>query len=363
MATQETSESAAGGCCAPAAADAPLWQRIDWLLWGSLLVIAAGVALHFLAGDQIAGISWLSTFAESTYRWISVMWWSLLLAILFVGLLSKIPREFVMGVLGDGNGTSGIVRAAAAGVLLDLCNHGILMVGMQLYRRGASLGQVFAFLIASPWNSISVTIILIALIGLGWTLAFIALSLIVALITGIAAQHLVKRGTLPANANTLALPADFRFWSEAKRQFADIRWTPRLFREMAVDGAKESRMVMRWILFGVVLAALLQTFVPPDAFQNWFGPTLAGLGLTLVAATIIEVCSEGSVPIAADLLGRGGAPGNGFTFLMAGAATDYTEIMSLRETTGRWAMSLALPLLTVPQILIVGWLLNTTAAG
>lgn len=363
MATQDTTETDAGGCCAPVAPNAPLWKRVDWLLWGSALVIACGVGLHFIAGDALSSIPWLDKLAASSWRWISVMWWSLLLAIVFVGVLSKIPREFVMGVLGDGNGAGSIARAAAAGVLLDLCNHGILMVGMQLYRRGASLGQVFAFLIASPWNSISVTVILIALIGIGWTLAFIALSLIVALITGLLAQHLVKRGTLPGNPNAQALHHDFRFWAEAKRQFRNVRWTPQLFRQMAVDGAKESRMVMRWILFGVVLAALLQTFVPPETFKDWFGPTLAGLGLTLLAATIIEVCSEGSVPIAADLLGRGGAPGNGFTFLMAGAATDYTEIMSLKDTTGRWAMSMALPLLTVPQILLVGWLLNATGSA
>ena len=47
-----------------------------------------------------------------------------------------------------------------------------------------------------------------------------------------------------------------------------------------------------------------------------------GLLLTLAAPTVIEVCSVGSSPIAADLLNRAGAPGNAFTFLMAGAATD-----------------------------------------
>jgi len=41
-------------------------------------------------------------------------------------------------------------------------------------------------------------------------------------------------------------------------------------------------MVMRWLLFGAVLAALIHTFV--DSVQTWFGLTLAGLGLTLIAA-------------------------------------------------------------------------------
>ena len=67
----------------------------------------------------------------------------------------------------------------------------------------------------------------------------------------------------------------------------------------------------------------------PD--QTYFGATSAGLGMTLVIATILEICSEGSTPIAADLVSRAQTPGNGFAFLMTGVSTDYTEIMSLRE--------------------------------
>jgi hypothetical protein len=117
-------------------------------------------------------------------------------------------------------------------------------------------------------------------------------------------------------------------------------------------------MIVRWLLLGVLLAAAIRTFVPIDSFQTYFGATMAGLMLTLVAATIIEICSEGSTPIAADLVTRALAPGNGFAFLMTGVSTDYTEIMSLRETTGSWKVALFLPLITVPQVVIIAWLMN-----
>ena len=68
-------------------------------------------------------------------------------------------------------------------MLLDLCSHGILLVGMKLYQRGASLGQVMAFLIASPWNSISLTLILWALVGFWWMLTFLLLSMVMAIIS------------------------------------------------------------------------------------------------------------------------------------------------------------------------------------
>ena len=80
---------------------------------------------------------------------------------------------------------------------------------------------------------------------------------------------------------------------------------------------------------------------------------------TLVAATVNDVCSEGSVPPVASLMTRAEAPGNAFTFLMAGTATDYTEILVLREATGRVEAALLLPALTGPQVIAFGWALNT----
>ena len=98
--------------------------------------------------------------------------------------------------------------------------------------------------------------------------------------------------------------------------------------------------------------------MPEDAFATWFGASFVGLWLTLLAATVIEVCSEGATPIAADLMNRAGAPGNSFTFLMAGVATDYTELLSIRDTTKSWKIALFLPLVAVPQVMLVGFILN-----
>ncbi|WP_374973174.1 permease [Spongiibacter marinus] len=331
-------------------------QSFDVLLWGSMAIVAVLYALALVASDALP--TWLHTAAEATENLVNTMWWGMALGVVMLSLLTRIPREFVISVLGAGGGFTGIVRATAAGVLLDLCNHGILMVGAKLYERGASLGQVMAFLIASPWNSFSLTLILVALIGLKWTVVFILASVLIAVISGCLFDALVRRGVLPTNPNTLALPENFDFWSQARAGLRDTRFDKRFVFTMFVDGIKESRMVMRWVLFGIVLAVALKSFVPADIFSSYFGPSLLGLGATIVAATIIEVCSEGSTPIAADLLTRANAPGNSFAFLMTGASTDYTEIMVMKERTASWKAALFLPLLTVPQIVLVALVMN-----
>ena len=175
---------------------------------------------------------------------------------------------------------------------------------------------------------------------------------------GLLFDYFVSRNVLPKNSQKADIPEDFQFWANAKKGLRETKYSRQFFISMFVSGVKESRMVLRWILFGVLLASLVRAFISPEHFGTYFGPTLAGLGLTVLVATILEVCSEGSTPIAADLLTRANAPGNGFAFLMTGVSTDYTEIMVLKDTTRSWKIALFLPLLTVPQVLLVAWLLN-----
>lgn len=350
-----TSTGSESGCCDTGG------SRVDYLLWGSLVPVAILYGHYLLAPQTAQFATWYHTLSHSVFELINTMWWGVVLGVVMLAVLAKVPREFVMSVLGTDRGAKSIVRAAAAGVLLDLCNHGILMVGAKLYERGASLGQVMAFLIASPWNSLSLTLVLVALIGLPWTLAFIVLSMLIALVTGVLFNHLVDKGVLPKNPNTHDLPADFQFWAQAKSQLRATRFDLAFIKSSIIAGIKDSQMVMRWLLFGVLLAALVRALVPPDWYAAYLGPSLVGLMITVLAATVIEVCSEGSTPLAADILTRAGAPGNSFAFLMAGAATDYTEVMVMRDATKSWKCALFLPLLTVPQVMLIAWVMNAFA--
>lgn len=333
--------------------------RPDFLLWGSLLLFVAGVMLHLAAAGAPA---WLHVFGHTCHEMFLRSWWGLLFGIVAVAVIGRVPRELVAAVLGRGGSVSGLFRAVGAGLALDLCNHGILMVGMSLYKRGASLGQVIAFLIASPWNSLSLTLILAALIGWKWMLLFIALSAVVALVTGWTADRLVAAGTLPGNPNTVDLPADYRMKPALAAVARSLKPGGGNWRQLLREGVSGSKMVLRWILFGFVLTGVIRAFVPEAVFQQYFGPSVMGLFLTLAATTVLEVCSEGSSPIAADLLTRAHAPGNAFVFLMAGAATDYTEVMSLKETTRSWKAAFALPLISTPQVLLLGWLIHHFSA-
>ena len=46
------------------------------------------------------------------------------------------------------------------------------------------------------------------------------------------------------------------------------------------------------------------------------------------------------------------------TVQLGNNSNDYTEIMVLKETTKSWKIALFLPLLTVPQVMLIAWLMN-----
>jgi uncharacterized membrane protein YraQ (UPF0718 family) len=326
----------------------------DLILHGSSAVLVIGLAAHFLPAE----LKYLSSFGHAVYSLILTMWWGIVLGIFAVGIMSHIPREYFQSLFGNAQSINGLARAALAGLLLDLCSHGILMVGAKLYERGVSLAQIITFLIASPWNSLTLTIILFSLIGAKWTLLFIAGSVVIAMTTGYLFLLLTKKGVVESNPNQVKPDKNFNLKKDMKERLSKFKPTKKFWVGTVKTGWKEGKMVVRWLLLGIVLAALIRTFVSTDVLSDYFGPTLLGLGLTIIATTIIEVCSEGSAPIGAELVNRAGAPGNGFAFLMAGVSTDYTEILVLRQFTGRWKTAFLLPVLSVPQIILLGYIMN-----
>lgn len=296
--------------------------------------------------------------AHTVWDLLATMWWGVGLGILFVGFMAKIPKEYFSAILGKGGSFNGLLRACLAGLFLDLCNHGILMVGAKLYERGVSTAQVMTFLIASPWNSFSLTLILIALIGFKWTMVFIVLSAVIALVTGLLFQLCETHTLLPKNPNHVEVPEAFCVTADAKKRLKTFKPSIPFFVSIIKDSQNEAAMLLRWLFFSVVLIALTRAFLPMDMFESMFGPTVLGLFATLGVATVLEICSEGSAPIASEFIKSANAPGNAFTFLMAGVSTDYTEILILKDATKSWKIALFLPLLSVPQILLIGYAMN-----
>ena len=310
-------------------------------------------------------IPYLNDFFEAFIDYLKLIWWAVLLGFLIGGIIDYfIPREYIEKYLSRHRKRT-IIYAVIFGFLMTACSHGILAIAMELYKKGANTASVVAFLLASPWANLPITVLLFGFFGL--KAAFIMISaLIIAMITGLIYQSLERKGMIECSHCAMGedkpVLTDFSIIKDVKRRWKEYDFTAKNNIDAIKGTIKGSwsltKMVMWWLLIGMLMASFARAYVPQHLFMEYMGPTFLGLVVTLLFATIIEVCSEGSSPLAFEIFNQTGAFGNSFTFLMAGVATDYTEIGLIWHNIGKKA-ALWLPIITVPQILILGYLFNT----
>ena len=274
-----------------------------------------------------------------------------------------VPREYVVRLL-SGSRKRVIARATLLGFLASTCSHGCLALSIELYRKGAAIPAVVSFLLASPWASMSLTFILLSLFGpLG--LLFIAGALGIAYATGLIFQRLASAGRIETNPNAVVLESGYSIRRDFGARWRKYPWTldqlSRDARGVLAGMVPLGRMMLGWVQLGLILSALLGGLVPHGLIDRFLGPTPAGLTLTLFAAAVIEVCSEGTAPLAYEIYRHTGALGNAFAFLMGGVVTDYTELIVLWRNIGRRTV-LWMLVVTLPMVMLLGLVLNWIAA-
>jgi len=326
-------------------------------LKNKLFLIAVFSALLVLTSFFVPA---LIPLRKTLLLYLKTIWWAVALGLLLGGVIDYyIPREYISKILASKR-TSSIFNAVFLGFLMSACSHGILALSIQLHKKGASNPAVVSFLLASPWANLTITVMLAAFFGLKGLFIILA-ALLVAINTGFIFMFLEKKGLIESNKNIVAVAEGFSIISDLRRRIKNYVFgfnTLIADLEGIVRGAIAlSDMVLWWIALGILIASVAGAYIPVHFFHRFMGPTLAGLLVTLVLATVIEVCSEGSSPLAFEIYRQTGALGNSFVFLMAGVVTDYTEIGLLWANVGR-RTALWLPVVCVPQVLLLGYFMN-----
>lgn len=303
----------------------------------------------------------LLPFKESLVMYLGRVWWAILLGLLLGGVIEHfVPREYIAHFLAKPKKRT-ILYAVTLGFFMSACSHGILALSIELHKKGAANPAVVAFLLASPWANFPLTIMLIGFFGLIKALYIIFAAILIAITTGFIYQFLESREMIERNKNIRHTEEDYSALNDFKARAKAYRFTrQRIFQDLKgifSGSISLADMVLWWILAGMGLAALAAAYIPQDVFQRFMGPTTLGLLVTLAVATIMEVCSEGTAPLAFEIYRQTKSIGNPFVFLMAGVVTDYTEIGLLWHNVGHRA-AIWLPIIAVPQVVALGILAN-----
>lgn len=298
----------------------------------------------------------LNKLFDAFIDYFKLIWWAILLGLLIGGVIDYfIPREYISKFLSTHKKRT-IFYAVAFGFLMSACSHGILAIAIELYKKGASIPSVIAFLLASPWANLPITILLFGFFGVK-ALFFVFFAIVIAVITGFIYQILDRNDKIEKNPHTVNVSKKFSIKQDVRKRFKSYKFSMDDIYGVLKGGWALAKMVVWWILIGMIIAAFARAFVPHEFFMKYMGPTMLGLAITLIFATIIEVCSEGSSVLAFEIFKQTGAFGNSFVFLMAGVVTDMTELGLIWSNIGKRA-AIWLPIITVPQVLILGYIFN-----
>ena len=239
----------------------------------------------------------------------------ILLAVLLGRL--DLPRRWGRWLSRSGPGVA--LGAACLGGVSPLCTYGTVPVLVELLRGGASPGPALAFLVASSLLNPQLFVVMAGGLGLRLALAHVTGVLLLSLPVGLLARRLRPEDFL--NAGVLS---PLSHTSTPPRSHTFLRLT---------------ETVGLYFVVGVILAALLQTLIPPEWVSSllgagrWYGVLLAGLlGVPFYA------CGGGAVPVIAGLLAQGMSPGAALAFFLAGPATRLTALAALGTLLNRRAL-------------------------
>lgn len=283
---------------------------------------------------QIANSAWAI--------WLEAAAW-LLFGIIAAGLLKVwMPTRLLQRWLG-GRGILPPLKAAVIGTPLPLCSCSVLPAAVQLHRSGASKGATVSFLIATPENGADSLAVSYVLLGPVMTVVRVVAALVSAVTAGVLTEWLFRLGKAkPSPSLTMADGGDCctsrccgpQASSQADDQqnrstLAGLRYA---FTDLLGD-------IAVWLSLGILLAAVIHTFMPPSVMAEWGSGLWAMLAILLVSVPMY-ICATASTPVAASLLLSGMSPGTVLVFLLAGPATNFSSAgIVKRELGGRALMS------------------------
>ena len=245
----------------------------------------------------------------------------LLLGFFFAGLLyAFLPRHKIEKYL-NGNSFMTSVRAALFGIPLPLCSCGVIPTGVALYKNGASKGGTISFLISTPQTGIDSILATYSLLGLPFAIVRPFAALITGISGGVLTSKIVKEKKQVKHLS---------YKNQMNKTF--VEKVKEIFRYGFVKFIQD---IAKWLVIGLVLAAIISALVPNNFFEVLSLPPFYQMLLILVVSIPMYICATGSIPLAAVLIMKGLNPGAAFVLLMAGPATNAATITMIGKVLGK----------------------------
>ncbi len=296
------------------------------------------------------------------------------------GLIHEfLPTAWVERHLG-GRGIRPIIYATISGALLPLCCFGALPVAISFFKKGARLGPVLAFLVATPATSATAFLVTYRLLGLNFTL-FLCLSVIlIGLTLGLMGNlfrlsptpHLLHEedpvcGMCVDREKGLSTEYENRTYyfcsSRCKKTFLK-KPEKYLERKDRKSISERVRSVFKFgfvdlvkeigpeLALGLVLAALIMVITPVGRLIGNYLSGGFGYLFALPFGLAMYICSTASVPLVHAFLTQGMNIGAGLVLLIVGPVTSFGTILVVRKEFGAKILFLYLSVICALSLIL-----------
>ena len=240
-------------------------------------------------------------------------------------------------------GVFGVVPACLLGIASPLCMYGTIPIAASFSRQGMREDWLASFMMASILLNPQL-IIYSAALGP----AALAVRIISCFFCGVAAGLLLFFFYRDKSF------FDFSGFEEGVSRDTD----PNLFLRYLKNFGRNLKATGPYFLFGVLLSALFQRYVPQDLMVNLFGGNEAwGVLMAASIGVPLYACGGGTIPLLREWLWQGMSLGSAAAFMITGPATKITNLGAVKIVLGAkhfvlyWAF-------TILSALLTGWIVN-----
>jgi len=252
------------------------------------------------------------------------IFWYWILGMLIGSFISVFAKDKIHGVFAGMKdkklGLFGIIPACLLGIASPLCMYGTIPIAASFRKQGVREDWLAAFMMASILLNPQLIVYSAAL---GTTALIVRI--ISCFLCGCAAGLLVF---------VFYRKKDFfNFKGFEKRASHDTH--PNLLLRYLLNVWRNTKATGLYFLFGILLSALFQRYMPQDLMAKVFGGNEAW-GV-LMAATIgvpLYACGGGTIPLLQEWLMRGMSLGSATAFMLTGPATKITNLGALKIVMG-----------------------------
>ncbi len=273
---------------------------------------------------------YIGYYFDLQFRQIFLYW---VLGMVIGSAVSIFAKDRIHGLFarmkGTGWGLPGILPACLLGIASPLCMYGTIPIAASFSRQGMRHDWLAAFMMASILLNPQL-IIYSAALGP----AALAVRILSCFLCGCAAGLLIRLFYRDRPF------FDFTGFEERSSRDTDpnllLRYLKNLLRNVRATGL--------YFLFGVLLSALFQRYVPQGLMEKLFGGSRAwGVLMAATVGVPLYACGGGTIPLLQEWLWQGMSLGSAAAFMLTGPSTKITNLGALKIVLGirRFALYLA----------------------